>query len=280
MFEGGDATGGGTDGFMGYMLTRTPLGKRSASDEANFWTIVLDAKNFAGPAMMISSWFWDMRTNWDPTSSSWSDPRSLIGYIAQGWEGKMGAAGTTAGGKTWHRVTKWALPLDRGADAPRSTAFTGHSEYGDDWAAEALEPMLSGTGPASTRTPAYVREKAMAARRRPECQVPEGGETEGKFEEPGEEHTYRLGWALPEPDAAAARAAAEAAHCHASYRLDPTKFDCQSTPGWCQGRRYLQRDAQAPAGSEGEAVDDAAVPADVKVTGPLLAVGAAHGDKD
>ena len=54
MFEGGDATVGGVDGFMGYMLTRTPLGKRSASDDANFWTIVLDAKNFAGPAMLIS----------------------------------------------------------------------------------------------------------------------------------------------------------------------------------------------------------------------------------
>ena len=115
----------------------------------------------------------------------------------------------------------------------------------------------------------------MAARRRPECQVPEGGDTEGKFEEPGEEHTYRLGWALPEPDAAAARAAAEAAHCHASYRLDPTKFDCQSTAGWCLGRRYLKRDAKAPAGSEGEAMDDAAVPAGVKVR-PLLAVGRAR----
>ena len=54
MFEGGDATVGGVDGFMGYMLTRTPLGKRSASDDANFWTIVLDATNFAGPAMLIS----------------------------------------------------------------------------------------------------------------------------------------------------------------------------------------------------------------------------------
>ena len=53
VFEGGDATAD-VDGFMGYMLTRTPLGKRSESDDANFWTIVLDAKNFAGPAMLIS----------------------------------------------------------------------------------------------------------------------------------------------------------------------------------------------------------------------------------
>ena len=32
-FEGGDDT----DGFLGYMLTRTPIGKRTAADTANYW---------------------------------------------------------------------------------------------------------------------------------------------------------------------------------------------------------------------------------------------------
>jgi hypothetical protein len=62
MFSGGDDT----DGFLGYMLTRSPIGKRSAADEANHWTIVLDAANFAGPAMYMSSWFWDRLSNWSP----------------------------------------------------------------------------------------------------------------------------------------------------------------------------------------------------------------------
>ena len=66
MFEGGDDI----NGFLGYMLTRTPIGKRNDTDAANYWTIVLDTANFAGPAMYVSNYFWDMRTNWDPTSAS------------------------------------------------------------------------------------------------------------------------------------------------------------------------------------------------------------------
>merc|ERR1719399_1392713 len=58
MFEGGDDT----NGFLGYMLTRTPIGKRNDTDAANYWTIVLDTANFAGPAMYVSNYFWDMRT--------------------------------------------------------------------------------------------------------------------------------------------------------------------------------------------------------------------------
>ena len=85
-----------TDGFLGYMLTRTPLGKRSPTDDANYWTIVIDAKNFAGPVMYMSSWFWDMRINWHPQSISWSDPRSLISYIAEGFEGGAPSRPTSA----------------------------------------------------------------------------------------------------------------------------------------------------------------------------------------
>ena len=50
---------GSVDGFLGYMLTRTPIGKRSDEDDANYWTIFLDAENFSGPAYYISAWFWD-----------------------------------------------------------------------------------------------------------------------------------------------------------------------------------------------------------------------------
>ena len=49
----------------------------------------------------MSNWFWDMRTNWDPTSASWSDPRSLLGYIAQGFEGGLGAFSATKDAKTY-----------------------------------------------------------------------------------------------------------------------------------------------------------------------------------
>ena len=82
MFEIGDDV----DSF-GYMLTRTPIGKRSDTDDANYWTI-LRCCDFAGPVMYMSNWFWDMRTNWDPTSA-WSDPRSSWLHCTRirGWSG-------------------------------------------------------------------------------------------------------------------------------------------------------------------------------------------------
>ena len=199
MFEGGDDV----DGFLGYMLTRTPIGKRSATDDANYWTILIDAANFAGPVMYMSNWFWDMRTNWDPTSASWSDPRSLLGYIAQGFEGGLGAFTATKDAKTYVRVReyyhlrithsfhipnryyrthRWNLPLDRDSPTTTSTLFTGHSQYASDWAASAMEPMLSGTGDASTQTPSYVAQKASEFRQKPSCNVPTDV-NEGSFAE-------------------------------------------------------------------------------------------------
>ena len=46
------------NGFLGYMLSRTPIGKRAATDDANYWTIIIDTENFSGPVMYMSSWFW------------------------------------------------------------------------------------------------------------------------------------------------------------------------------------------------------------------------------
>ena len=141
-FDGEDV-----DGFMGYMLSRTPVGKRSATDNANYWTIAIDAANYSGPVMYMSSWFWDSRINWHPESISWSDPRALLGYIAEGFEGRIGAVTVVdAEGVEWRRTNQWAFPQDKtnGEFQPASTLFTGHSQYNTDWAVDALEPILSG----------------------------------------------------------------------------------------------------------------------------------------
>ena len=134
------------NGFLGYMLTRTPIGKRADTDDANYWTIIIDAENFAGPVMYMSSWFWDSRINWHPKSVSWSDPRALIGYVAEGFEGRIGGIQVLdAEGNAWRRTNRWALPKDviDGQTSETSTLFTGHAQYNTDWAAEAMEPMLS-----------------------------------------------------------------------------------------------------------------------------------------
>ena len=51
------------------MLSKTPIGKRSEDDKANYWTIVIDSQNFAGPVLYMSAWFWDSRINWNPKSA-------------------------------------------------------------------------------------------------------------------------------------------------------------------------------------------------------------------
>ncbi len=238
---------GRVDGFLGYMLTRSPLGKRGDADSSNYWTIVLDAANFAGPVMYMSAWFWDMRIKADPRSRSWSDPRHGIGYIAQGFEGRIGTFQAEDNDAVYHRVTEWAFPKDSGS-GNTSTLFTGHSQYNDDWMVEALEPMLSGTGTVNERTPAFVRGKSSSKRMKPACNdYPDGSEAEAAFELETENEAIRfenMGVGrntMNAEEKVAWKTSSESASCHMRLELDDTKLDCTSKPGWCVGAKYLKR---------------------------------------
>ena len=59
---------GMTDGMLGYMLQRTPIGKMHQADNRNFWTLVLDTENFAGPVTYTSPYFWEHPNSWDKVS--------------------------------------------------------------------------------------------------------------------------------------------------------------------------------------------------------------------
>ncbi len=254
------------DGFLGYMLSRTPIGKRGDTDEANYWTIVMDAANYSGPVMYISNWFWDSRINWHPESVSWSDPRALIGYIAQGFEGRIGSMRVSdADGNLWHRTNRWAFPQDTrdGAPANSSTLFTGHSQYHTDWAAQAMEPILAGTSTLTADLPSAVREAASAYRTAPStCHLPEDY-TSLRLEketEDGEITWSGFGVGDVPTDMNAEQYEADLAGCHMRLALDPNKLDCSSTPGWCEGDRYLKE------GTDGSTttLDESDVPNDVK----------------
>lgn len=146
-FEGGNDI----DGFLGYMLARTPIGKRSDDDDANYWTISVDTANFAGPLVYMSTWFWDARSMWHPNSMSWSDPRALMGYIAEGFEGSIGGYSEKINGgkERIFKSNRWGLPLDKentpGMPGPGTTIYTGHKQYKTDWMTDALEPFLDGS---------------------------------------------------------------------------------------------------------------------------------------
>ena len=131
-FNGGE----NIDGFFGYMLSKTPIGKRADTDDANYWTIIIDSANYAGPVMMVANWFWDSRLNWHPQSKSWSHPDAKMGYIARGFEGGISVSSSDSevdssgsGGK-WAWMNQWGLPKDERDDGrTTSTIFTGHSQY-------------------------------------------------------------------------------------------------------------------------------------------------------
>ena len=241
-------SGDDIDGFVGYMLTKSPIGKRAEIDEANYWTIVIDTENFAGPVMYMSSWFWDSRINWSPKSVSWSDPRATIGYIAQGFEGAMGyREATDADGNTWMRTNRWALPQDLDSDGNRmakSTLFAGHSQYNTDWAADAMEPMLAGYGSDSERTPAAIRAAAMTARTAPDCSEPHEGAGFGVGLDLDDSEIVwsDMGVGTITAEESFSVASAEAG-CVATMTLDESRLDCSTTPGWCEGDNFLKLDA-------------------------------------
>ena len=257
-FEGGATA----DGFLGYMLSRTPLGKRSPTDEANTWTVVVDAANYKGPVVFTSSWFWDMRVNWHPKSTSWSDPSALIGYIAEGFEGSIGAFATTdSDGNKWYRTNEWAFPRDKTNDK-KSTLYSGHSKYECDWAADALNPILEtdyASLSAAQKAPGYVASQASAVRKPPPaCNDPLNA---GEFKDWGTpaERIKSLGVLTKVGDdtqkfglddqvgfgvgVASDMAASNAAGCEMSLTLDPSKMTCDNK--FCTAKKYLKAEAGA-----------------------------------
>jgi len=249
----------GIDGFMGYMLTRTPIGKRSTEDNANYWTIIIDALNFSGPVMYMSAWFWDSRINWNPKSVSWSDHRALITYIAQGFEGSIGTHVLTHpnSGRKWIKTSQIAFPKDNGSDT--TTLFTGHSQFDIDWAAVAMEPMLSGTGSVESQKPSYIMQSYMKDRVKPECNTPNedsawGLETDETNDEP-ETDIGGFGIGDEVPADATFLETSDAASCHTRLTLTTKKLKCKSE--FCKTRRYIR---QRKKGSKYVPIPDGKVP--------------------
>jgi len=50
------------DGMLGVAYARTPFGKTNASDDRNFWTLIMHTENFAGPLAYFLPEFWALRS--------------------------------------------------------------------------------------------------------------------------------------------------------------------------------------------------------------------------
>jgi len=247
----------GVDGFLGYMITKTPIGKRSEEDDANYWTIIVDTDNFSGPIYYISAWFWDALSSWSPKSKTMANPEALITYAQTGFEGSIGAYALTADdGSKWIKTNRFGVPQDTidGNLADSFTLYTGYSSYVTDWAVDTMEPILSGEGSDDSQKIASIRNAAqterlqtpkcdarpfynswfeawlgpwqlyVGTREQPDWRVFSGFGIGENFDENFDIDEYRPG--------------SEAAYCHLRFELDTEKLECKSE--FCEARNYFR----------------------------------------
>jgi len=129
-------------GMIGVSYVRTPFGKTSASDNRNFWTIVMDTENYAGPTAYFLPEFWNLR---DPktngTTDSYQDFSTvpLIGMSGPAWEAinmKQAVDGDVT------KILKMSMPQTNG----RTVLWMGQRSHNDTDIQDPLEEALaSGT---------------------------------------------------------------------------------------------------------------------------------------
>ena len=97
-----------------------------------------------------------------------------------------------------------------------------------------MEPMLAGTGDASTQTPSYVADKASEFRQKPSCNVPTDV-NEGSFAEQVDDNEWiwNLGFSKAPLDHTYLEKSNNAS-CHARMEIDTSKFDCT----WCSSVEF------------------------------------------
>lgn len=243
---------GNINGFMGYMVSRTPIGKRHAQDKANHWTIFLDTLNYSGPVYYISSWFWDSISAWHPESTSWADPDILINYAQQGIEGRIGGfLFIDEHGTRWIKTNEIAIPRDKINDEFEYyvTLSTAHSKYTTDWAVDAMEPLLSGTGTNKQKSINYILESSQDLRSEPNCYIHKNSHGEGAY---GLSIFYNqkfFGFGVGDeypPNDSKDQEDSEAAHCYMRLKLNKNKLTCNNRSGFCTTYKYIEVDPDDP----------------------------------
>ena len=135
----------GKQGMVGVAYVRTPFGKTAEKDDRNFWTVLVDTGNFAGPLGYFLPEFWGER---------WDSPTPSPGSAAIGDLGKPGHGLSMGGGAfEWntlynfkdsdsggYKVPAMALPL--GPDG-QTTLFKDARGYAADDVVTPLEEALA-----------------------------------------------------------------------------------------------------------------------------------------
>ena len=147
----------GKEGMVGVAYVRTPVGKVKAEDDRNFWTILVDTVNFAGPIAYFIPEFWAER---------WDSPHPSPGSAALPDLGKPGHGLSMGGGAfEWNTLHNWKssdgyykipkMKLPLGSDG-QTTLFKDARGYADSDIFDPLEAALASGG--STLDPTQLME--------------------------------------------------------------------------------------------------------------------------
>lgn len=124
------------EGMMGIANVRTPFGKINASDSRNFWTVLLDTENYAGPTAYFLPEFWGLRENKETEAFKDFSNVPLLAMGGPAWECQAMQQIIDGG---VHKIGKMSMPYHDG----RSVLWMGQRAHDDADITEPLEKAIS-----------------------------------------------------------------------------------------------------------------------------------------
>jgi len=140
------------EGMVGVSYVHTPLGKVNASDSRNFWTVVLDTENFAGPLAYFLPEFWALRPRgYEKETAHLGDYSNCPALSQGGCAFEWNTLETYKASNGVYKMPKMTLPYHNG----RSVLMMGNRFFEDDkFITDPIEEALkTGTLNASTIMP-------------------------------------------------------------------------------------------------------------------------------
>jgi len=127
------------EGMIGISYARTPFGKINATDTRNFWTLIFDSENYAGPVAYFLPEFWKLRPKGDEEDEKdFKDFSNTpeIQMSSPAWE--CHAMPNYVDGNT-HKLIKMSVPRREG----RTVLWMGQRAHPDSELMDPLEKALS-----------------------------------------------------------------------------------------------------------------------------------------
>ncbi len=128
------------EGMLGVSYARTPFGKLNATDRRNFWSVIIDSENYAGPVAYFLPEFWKLRPKGQEEKmkdyQDFSNSQGIQMTASPAWE--CHAMPNYVDGDV-HKLIKMSAPQRNG----RTVLWMGQRAHGDSELMDPLEGALS-----------------------------------------------------------------------------------------------------------------------------------------